>query len=216
MNNEQRGGITLNIILILLLVVIAVLIYLLAGDGTPRYGRTIGTDAVPSAMPRYSDNRGTPQPTIASATAEFNDGLGRPGTVTEYPLDEYGAGLASVEVFHHDINNDGRPDRITRRREENGTDHFTYEYTIELNNGDEYVDITPEDFKTIEASECALQKLQFTFTPAFRVIKISRPWQDTWLTPTMATRDTYSVIKNQIHHIDHSDLTTVCDVAELF
>ncbi len=215
MNNEQRGGITLNIILILLLVMIAILIYLLAGNGTSRYGRTVGTDAATVRAPVQSAEE--PQPaTNAPATTTFDDGLGDAETTTEYPLDEYGAGLASVEVFRHDINNDGYADRITRRRLENGTGHFTYEYTLELNTGDGYLDITPDGFKTVEASECALQKLRFSFAPAFRVTKISRPWRDTWLTPTMATRDTYSIIKNQIHHIDHSELTTVCDVAELF
>lgn len=214
MNTEQRGSATLNIILILLLVVIAVLVYLLASP-TPRHARTIGTDAAVVHAPVQVAQQPQPAPD-ARAGMVFDDGLGNAESKTEYPLDEYGAGLASVEVFRHDINNDGYADRITRSRQENGTDHFTYEYTIELNTGDGYIDITPDDFKTVEASECALQKLRFSFTPAFRVTKISRPWNDTWLTPTMATRDTYSIIKNQIHHIDHSNLTTVCDVAELF
>lgn len=43
MPNNQRGSIAINIMLVLLLAVIAVLIYLLAGDGGTRSGRTIGT-----------------------------------------------------------------------------------------------------------------------------------------------------------------------------
>ena len=119
-------------------------------------------------------------------------------------------------MFRRDINNDGRPDRITRRRVENGTAHFTYEYTIELNIDDEFVDITPDGFNTVEGAQCALGKLRFVFTPAFQVIKISRPWNETWTTPTPAKKDTFSIIQNQIHHIDSAAMPTVCDVAELF
>lgn len=212
MNDNQRGSIAVNIILILLLAVIAVLIYLMAGNDGTRHGRTIGTQTPMHEIPRRA-NISAPG---TSANGSFDDGLGRATTSTEYPLDDFGAGLARVDVFRHDINNDGLADRITRSRHENGTDHFTYEYKIELNTGNGYKDITPEGFTTVEGAQCALQKLRFVFTPGFGVIKISRPWQDTWITPTIATRDTFSIIKDNIHKIESQTLTSVCDVAELF
>ncbi|MDE5615896.1 MAG: hypothetical protein K2I81_03640 [Alphaproteobacteria bacterium] len=211
MNSNQRGSIAINIILVLLLAVIAVLIFLLMSDGMPRYGRTIGTEA-----PVHDSQRPKQIPKAPQKSLTFDDGLGRATSSTEYPLDDFGAGLARVDVFRHDINNDGRPDRITRSRVENGTDHFTYEYKIELNTDNGYMDITPDDFKTVEGAQCALQKIRFVFTPSFGVIKISRPWQDTWITPTVATRDTFSIIKDTIYHIDSQTLKSVCDVAELF
>lgn len=208
MNNEQRGSATLNIILFLLLTVIATLIYVMLGESTPRAGRTVGTDAHVHT---------TVRPTAIPGTSyEFRDGLGNASSTTEYPLDEFGAGLARIDVFRHDINNDGRIDIITRRQRENGTAHFTYEYTIELNTEDGMVDITPDGFYTIEGAQCALQKLHFSFTPGFQVIKISRPWEESWENPTVATQDTYSIIKDNIHLIDSRTLRSVCDVSELF
>ena len=213
MHNNQRGSIAINIMLVLLLAVIAVLIYMLAGDGGTRNGRTIGTVSPVHTAPAPAKKM--PAPPLP-AHGEFDDGLGRATTTTEYPLDDFGAGLARVDVFTRDINNDGLADRITRSRRENGTDHFTYEYKIELNTGDGYTDITPNGFTTVEGAQCALQKLRFVFTPGFGVIKISRPWQDTWITPTVATRDTFSIIKDKIHRIESRTLTSVCDVEELF
>ncbi len=214
MNSNQNGGVTFNILLVLLVMVIFVLAYILVRGDSSRIGRTIGADT-PSIDTHAPRPAGKPR-TITTTGAAFDDGLGRAGASTQYPLDEFGAGLAAVDVFNRDINNDGRNDRITRRRIENGTAHFIYEYTIELNTPTGFIDITPDDFRTIEGAQCALQKLRFIFTPAFSVIKISRPWRDTWNTPTQATRDTFSILQNQIHHIDRQQMTSVCDVAELF
>lgn len=220
--NDEHGAMLPNILLIMLLIVIIALIYVISGDRNVRSGRTIGTTSPeymePAATPgQAATKNNTDADTNEDAdTAEFDDGLKNPESVTKYPLNDIGEGLASVETFRIDINNDGLTDKITRSRQENGTSHFSYQYKIEINTGDGFVDITPDDFYTIEGAECSLQKIRFAFSPAFRAIKISRPWEDSWPTPTPAVRDTYSLIHDQIHHIETQDLPVVCDVSELF
>lgn len=210
---QQRGSITFNILLVLLLAVIAGLAYMLISTTGPRNGRTRGTNTPTHNIP--TDNTINTN-TNTTYNGEFNDGLGRAISTTEYPLDDIGAGLARVDVFKHDINNDGLPDRITRSRTETGTAHFVYEYKIELNTGNGFTDITPDNFNTVEGAQCALQKLRFKFIPTFQVIKISRPWQDTWTTPTLATQDIFDIKNNRIQHSASKKLKSVCDVAELF
>lgn len=214
--NNERGALTANILLVLLLVVIGVLIYLVSLNRAPNAGRTIGTSSPEYvSAPRRTAPAGE-QITADDNEAEFDDGLAQPESVTEYPLNDVGEGIASIEVFRHDINNDGRMDKITRTRTETGTSHFSYQYKVELNTENGFVDITPDGFDTIEGAECSLQKIRFSFTPAFQAVKISRPWNESWATPTDATRDTYSIIRGRLYQIDTRPMGTVCDVAQLF
>ncbi len=115
-----------------------------------------------------------------------------------------------------DINGDGHADRITRTRIENGTDHYYDDYKIELYDGTNYRDVTPKDMRTIESADCALQRFQFVFRPTFHIIKISRPWRDTWTTPTMATRTTYRINGNEIRSGETMPVKEICNVADLF
>ncbi|MBD5400183.1 hypothetical protein HDR61_00325 [bacterium] len=215
MNNNshqsERGGIAFNITLIMLLIVIGILAYMLIAERQNPTGRNIGNNAPQiQTPPKHAQN------VRESDNGVFNDGLGHATASTEYPLDDVGAGLARRDMFRYDINNDGRMDRITRSRTETGTSHFSYEYKIELNTENGFVDITPPGFNTVEGAECSLQKIRFTFEPTFQAIKISRPWQETWITPTPATRDVYDIKNNMIELIDSRPMPTVCDVAELF
>lgn len=202
----QRGGIIVNILLVIMLVAIGVLIYMLArGTGTG-VGDTGGVSSPTMAQPR--------NPT--QTTDEFSDGLAMADTSTRGTLDEFGAGISQTDVFNRDINNDGRPDRITRTRVENGTPHYYYEYKIELNNDGRYVDITPDGFRTTEGAECALQKLRFSFSPDFSITKISRKWTDSWTTPTMAVKTTYALHNGKLNVSDTHNMKSICDVSELF
>ena len=216
---NQYGGVAFNVVLVLLIVVIGLMVYVLVSGGDARTNRNAEflTGAVDTNM---SDSRAptmrTTNDTAVSDPRDFDDGLGRADATRTYELDEVGAGLARIDAFSRDINNDGRPDRITRRLVENGTAHFTYKYKIELNTPDVWVDITPDDFYTIEGAECSLQKLHFVFSPAFGVIKISRPWQDSWDTPTAAVRDIYAIRGDNIVRVNSRDVGVVCDVAERF
>lgn len=210
--NQQRGNILFNTLLVVLCAVIAVLIYMLAGGPMPGEKKSVG---VASPQMDISDS-GADISTNDTYAGEFSDGLGVPDSAQEFALDEFGAGISERDVFNRDINNDGRIDRITRTRNENGTVHFFYEYVIELNTGNGFVDITPDGFRTTEGADCALQKLKFIFQPDFRVIKISRKWQETWDTPTMAQRTEYTLNNNQLVPENTIDMRTVCDVSELF
>lgn len=146
----------------------------------------------------------------------FADGLRMANHVTEYELDEFDSGTASEEVFNRDINGDGRTDRITRTRVENGTSHFYYDYKIELNQNGQMVDITPDGMRTTEGAECALQKIRFVFKPDFQIIKISRPWSESWTTPTLATKTVYGLVNNELRVASTTPLKTVCNVEDLF
>ncbi len=207
--NTQRGSIAFNILMVIMVIIIAVLIYLLAGGRKNHIGNTFGIQS-PSTQNTIND-----APAFMP-NGEFSDGLGTPQTVTKGTLDETGGGITLTEVFEHDINNDGRPDRITRTRVENGTGHFYYEYKIELNSKNKMQNITPAGFRTTEGTDCALQKLQFRFKPDFHVTKISRKWRDTWQTPTMATKTTYTMVGDTLDVADIQQMKSVCDVSELF
>lgn len=147
---------------------------------------------------------------------DFDDGLRNADSVTRYTLDDFGAGVASREVFNIDINNDNRKDRITRTRVENGTDHFSIQYTIELNTVNGFTDITPDNFKTIEGAECSLQKFRFVFRPEFSITKISRTWSESWDTPTRAVRNVYTLAGGELRTSAPQQLKTVCNVSDLF
>lgn len=213
MHQQQSGNVLLNVLLILMFIIIAVLIYILAGGPMPTFTKT--PTGVQSPEMQFSDNNNL-DVVIAANTGEFSDGLTNPDFSEQYQLDEFGTGVTERDIFDVDINNDGRRDRITRTRNENGTAHFYYQYTIELNNNGDFVDITPAGFRTVEGAECALQKLQFVFRPEFRVIKISRDWDTSWDTPTPATRTVYTISNNQISAETSTPLKTICDVTDLF
>ena len=148
--------------------------------------------------------------------AEFTDGLENPVSVHNFEPDEFGEGVVEVATFSYDIDEDGRPDRISRARRETGTAHFQYIYKVELNNGEKMVNITPKDFFTVEGAECAHQKIQFSFKPDFSITKISRPMGEDWDTPTPSTKTVYTLWNNNLHVATTSEYKTVCDVAELF
>lgn len=206
---NERGNITVNILLIIMLVIIAVLIYILAGGPLPNFAKTGGVNSPVAPTPDTTQ-------LFSQTGGKFSDGLINPEFSEQYQLDEFGAGISERDIFDRDINADGVNDRITRTRNENGTAHFYYEYKIELNKNGDFIDITPDGFRTTEGAECALTKLQFAFKPEFRVIKISRDWQDSWDTPTMATRTVYTIENDEIIQIESKPLKSVCNVADLF
>lgn len=206
--NTQRGSIGFNIMFAIMLVAIGVMLYILLGGKNPFVTSTNTVVSPATIVDETTPSR--------DANGEFNDGLGAADAATAGELDEYGAGIAVIDVFNRDINSDGRIDRITRTRVENGTDHFYYEYKLELNTQNGYMDITPDGFRTTEGAECALRKLRFIFRPAFRVDIISREWTDTWITPTMATKTTYAFRHGELNASDATQMRVVCDVADLF
>lgn len=203
---KRLGGGTFLIIIIVLAIV-----------GFAIYWFGFRTDKPAQPIPVANDLVVT-EPVQRLHADRFDDGLRHADTTRRFQLDEMGEGLLSSEVFNVDINADGRPDKITRNRYENGTDHFYYDYTIELNTPNGYQNITPDQFRTIEGSECALRKIQFIFTPEFHIKVISRPWEESWVTPTMATITAYGFTNDgsQLNVLTQRDMQRICDVSELF
>ena len=203
--NYETGSATLTILLIIMVIVIAFLIYLLLGGSIPKTNKTIGVES-PKIETTLKETK----------NKEFSDGLINPISSQRFNLSEFGEGISEKNVYEYDINNDGKKDRITRTKNENGTPHFYYEYKIELNKNGTFADITPEGFRTTEGAECALQKLQFIFKPDFKVIKISRDWKESWETPSLAIQTTYNFSDGKIVPKAEKEMKIVCDVTELF
>lgn len=206
---QSGNNVLRNILTIILLLVIAVLVYILSQKNMNDTDvSNIGvTSPVVSSAPRD---------TIPYDFDRFNDGLAKPNAQTKNAPDEFGVGVTDVRIYNRDLNNDGRPDKITRTHIENGTSHFTNEYKIELATDIGYIDITPDNLKTVEGADCALQKLRFYFDPVFMIEKIGRNIGEDYVTPTMAYKTIYKMIDNQLVQISQTPITEICDVSELF
>lgn len=204
---SQRGGTMVNVLLILMLAGVCALMFMLLKGDFKKSGATIAQSS-PAITQRVSQKKHT--------TGIFSDGLGTPDSVTRGTLDEFGAGIDSVAEFSRDINNDGKTDRITRTHVATGNDHDYDEYKIEINNNGIMQDITPKGFRTTKGAECALRLIQFHFEPTFGATIISRPFEDTWDTPSVATKIEYKLEKNQFISGPSQDMDIVCDVTNLF
>ena len=205
---SQRGGIAVNILIILFLVGACALMFVLLNKSTK-------TSDVTDAIKDPSTIQHTTRKTTLTNT-EFSDGLGTPDKITHGTLDDFGAGTESIAEFYRDINQDGKTDRITRTHIETGNAHDYNEYKIELNNNGIMQDITPQGFRTTKGADCALRLIQFHFSPKFSATIISRPFKDTWDTPSLATKTEYNIQDNQIVSGTNQPLNSVCDVSKLF
>lgn len=153
----------------------------------------------------------------SGVTDEFFDGLRDPDSVTRYELDEFDIGVSEKSVYYIDVNDDGAKDRITKTFIETGNAHSYYTYKIELKKGYEYVDITPNNFKTTNGASCDLQQIRFSFSPKFKVTIISRELGETWLTPTMAYRQEFMLDKSgTFTSTPQQKIRSICDVKKLF
>lgn len=208
---SSRGSVALNVVLVFVLVIIALAIYILS---------TASRTEMPTQSVYGVESVSQPNvyvKTVPVTTTKFSDGLMVPASSTNFAPDELGAGITNVSVFERDLDGDGRDDRITRTHVATETAHDYDQYKIELNRGNgEYLDITPDDFRTVQGADCALAKIQFDFTSDFRVIKIARPFRDTWATPTPAIRTVYAISNGEMVPVATVDAGTVCDVSQLF
>ena len=205
---SQRGGITTNVLLILIFASACALFFMKFRGDFKNSGTTTTMDS-PTISQRVQAKKTTP-------AGEFTDGLGTPDPITHGTLDEFGAGIESVAEFNRDINNDGHMDRITRTHVATGNAHDYDEYKIEMNNNGIFNDITPKGFRTTHGADCALRLIQFHFTPAFGATIISRPFVDTWDTPSVATKTEYTLNTNKMIQGGATKLSQVCDVSDLF
>jgi len=154
--------------------------------------------------------------TIMQSENFFSDGLPSPDSVVTYPLDEFESGIVEKAIFEIDINKDGKLDKITREFYETGNAHAFYKYKIELNNNGSFLDITPNNFQTINGGECDLKLIQFNFDHKFTVTVIYRELEDTWNNPTTAYKQVYNLSNKNLVSTKIDTLKSVCDVKELF
>lgn len=199
--SRNRSSVLMYIVLCLLLIAIGVLGYMLWS----RNHRTRDIHA-----------HGAATPIVRNTGGVFSDGLTSADGANRFAPDETGAGITGVETFYYDINGDGTGDRITRTHHAVGTAHDWDEYTVELAFNGNWRNITPDGFRTTVGAECALQKLQFVFAPHFHIVHISRPWVDTWDTPSPAIKTIYEIRNNKLVPTQSVPMGTVCDVSELF
>ena len=192
-----------NLIWILSIAILCVLAFVL-------YNKTSKNSATSETpIPTFSDE-------FQNTTGVFSDGLSNSDSVTVYPLDEFGTGVAEKNIYYTDINEDKIKDRITKTLVETGNSHSYYEYKIELNQNGEFVNITPANFRTINGTDCDLQQIQFVFKPQFKVILISRDMGETWVDPTVAKKQVFKFVENTLQEKETKTLRKVCDVKELF
>ncbi len=191
-----------NLIWILTIAVLCALSYVLYITYTKQKSETAST-------PVFSDE-------FVNISSGFSDGLTNPDSVTKYPLDEYNVGIAEKSIYFADINNDNETDRITKIFFETGNAHSYYEYKIELKQNGKFVDITPENFRTVSGADCDLQQIQFVFKPQFKVILISRDMGETWVDPTVAKKQVFKFVENALQEKETKTLRKICDVKELF
>lgn len=157
------------------------------------------------------------KPTVKPVVKKgFSDGLPAPDSTITYKPDEFGMGPSVKYIYYIDINKDGTPDKITKTFVETGNAHSYYEYTIEVKTGDKYIDITPDNFTTINGEPCDLQQIQFSFIPQFRAKLVYRELGDSWLEPTVAKQKTFVLKNNNWKTYAETELRPVCDVKELF
>lgn len=156
--------------------------------------------------------------TVATTAVKkvFSDGLPAPDSTITRKTDEFGMGPSVKYVYYIDINKDGKTDKITKTFIETGNAHSYYEYTIEIKQDDKYVDITPDNFATVNGEPCDLQQIQFSFIPQFYVKLIYRELGDSWLQPTVAKQKTFLLNDNKWKTYAETELKPVCDVKELF
>lgn len=191
-----------NLIWILTIAVLCALSYVLYITYTKQKSETAST-------PVFSDE-------FVNTASGFSDGLTNPDSVTKYPLDEYNVGMSEKSIYFANINNDNETDRITKIFFETGNAHSYYEYKIELKQNGKFVDITPENFRTVSGADCDLQQIQFVFKPQFKVILISRDMGETWVDPTVAKKQVFKFVENTLQEKETKTLRKVCDVKELF
>lgn len=210
---DSATNVPRTIITIALTVVIGILVYIMTKPAPQQsQDNSIGVGS-PVAIDK---TQFAPRRDITDDFDKFNDGLASPSAEQETEPDDFGVGITNVRIYNHDLNNDGVLDRITRTHIENGTSHFTNEYTIELASGSGWINITPENFNTVESADCAIQKLRFYFDPVFTVEIIGRSIGETYATPTMAYRTIYQMTNNRLMQISHAPITEICDVSGLF
>lgn len=138
----------------------------------------------------------------ATYNMSFDDGLPVRADSTEYTTatDRNGrdSGIYQYEYFYIDVNNDTRPDRITRGRYTSPTSAYTF-YRIEIQGPNRKYDRLPiTDFQTIENYGCFFRVFKFGFSPRFTITAASRDVVTNCVTPTAAKLDIWELVNGEL------------------
>lgn len=159
----------------------------------------------------------------------FDDGLYKPWKVENGVLDQFGEGVISREIYKGVFGMQKIPYTIEKANiATNGRENFAeYKVVIHKKSGENnatfsdhqkqvILDVTPQDLNTINGADCSLKRIKFGFDPSLTITVISRPFIDTWITPSMATMKRYTLKDNKMELIESKEIGVICDVTELF
>lgn len=142
-------------------------------------------------------------------TGIFSDGLPEPNKTEIFDLSDEQYGVERVDTFYVDINNNQKPDTITKGHFITGTAHAYTFYNITLDDGTKL-----DELRTIEGADCVLQAYKFSFKP-FMVMKTSRQLGNDYIEPTKAKLETFKMNTNRLDKISEKNYNAVCDVRSL-
>jgi hypothetical protein len=118
-------------------------------------------------------------------------------------------GVSHLATYFIDINNDSKKDKIIRGYFSVISAHGYAFYELYLNNGEKIA-----EFRTVEGADCFLEAYKFQFNP-FVLTKASRPWSETWATPTPTKIEKYKIIDDKLEKVSEKSGPEICDVREL-
>lgn len=142
-------------------------------------------------------------------TGVFSDGLPPPHKTKTFDLSDNQYGIAQIDTFFIDINNNGKPDTIIRERFVTGTAHAYTTYKITLDNG-----IQLANLKTHEGADCVLTAYKFYFNP-FTVLKAYRTVKNDYVEPTKAKLEKLKIINDKLEKTSEKNRSPICDVRYL-
>lgn len=139
----------------------------------------------------------------------FSDGLPTPDKTATFDLSDSQYGIEKIDTFFIDINDNGKPDTITRERFVTGTGHAYTTYQMTLDNG-----IQLANLKTHEGADCILTAYKFYFDP-FTIVKASRPLGSDYTEPTKAKLEKFQIKDNKLEMTSEKNHKSICDVRYL-
>ena len=139
----------------------------------------------------------------------FSDGLPEPNKTEIFDLSDEHYGVERIDTFYIDINDNQKPDTITKGRFITGTAHAYTCYNITLDDGTKL-----DELRTIEGADCILQAYKFSFDP-FTIVKATRQPGNDYIEPTKAKLETFKTNHNKLDKVSEKNYNAVCDVRSL-
>lgn len=103
-----------------------------------------------------------------------------------------------------------------RRIEDKMTAHGYDSFEVKVNIGGEWVDLTLDNFRTIEGADCFVQDFIFHKDP-FKIIRREREFGDSWIDakPTFIITYGFDKEEKKLIQVNYTKHNTACDVRKL-